>query len=82
METKRESRSARGIRFSISHDGREIARAYLSVMTNDPFRSVSGDCLRVARFSVVDLAHLTRPALFQMLIGYEVRPLAGQVSGA
>ena len=31
----REERTARGIRFSVSHAGAEVARAYLYVMTND-----------------------------------------------
>ena len=35
MKIKRESRPARGIRFSIGGDDGEIARAYLYVMTND-----------------------------------------------
>ena len=35
MKIQRESRPARGIRFSISGDNGEIARAYLYVMTND-----------------------------------------------
>jgi GNAT superfamily N-acetyltransferase len=35
VEIKRETRNAHGVRLSISHDGREIARAYLYVMTND-----------------------------------------------
>lgn len=35
MKIERESRSARGIRFSISSNEGEIARAYLYVMTND-----------------------------------------------
>ena len=35
MEIKRETRNAHGVRFSISRDGREIARAYLYVMAND-----------------------------------------------
>jgi GNAT superfamily N-acetyltransferase len=35
MNIERESRPARGIRFSISGDNGEIARAYLYVMKND-----------------------------------------------
>jgi len=35
MDIKRETQAAHGIRFSISCDGREIARAYLYVMKND-----------------------------------------------
>lgn len=35
MNIERESRPARGIRFSISGDRGEIARAYLYVMTNE-----------------------------------------------
>ncbi|HET8699012.1 MAG TPA: GNAT family N-acetyltransferase [Gammaproteobacteria bacterium] len=35
MKVKRDDRPARGIRFSVGDDGREIARAYLYVMTND-----------------------------------------------
>lgn len=35
MEIDRQERTAKGIRFSISGGGREIARAYLYVMTND-----------------------------------------------
>jgi GNAT superfamily N-acetyltransferase len=35
LKIERESRPARGIRFSISGDNGEIARAYLYVMTND-----------------------------------------------
>jgi GNAT superfamily N-acetyltransferase len=35
MKVARHERAARGIRFSITGDGREIARAYLYVMTND-----------------------------------------------
>lgn len=35
MKVDRQDQTARGIRFSISGDGREIARAYLYVMTND-----------------------------------------------
>jgi GNAT superfamily N-acetyltransferase len=31
----REDRPARGIRFSVADDGREIARAYLYVLSND-----------------------------------------------
>lgn len=43
METKREFRTAHGVRFSISLDGgREIARAYLYVMTNDLHRAPFG----------------------------------------
>jgi GNAT superfamily N-acetyltransferase len=35
MKVDRQERAARGIRFSISDEGREMARAYLYVMTND-----------------------------------------------
>ena len=35
MKVDREDRTARGIRFSISANGHEVARAYLYVMTND-----------------------------------------------
>jgi GNAT superfamily N-acetyltransferase len=35
MKVERQDRTAKGIRFSISGSGREIARAYLYVMTND-----------------------------------------------
>jgi GNAT superfamily N-acetyltransferase len=35
MKVDRQDRTAKGIRFSISGNGREIARAYLYVMTND-----------------------------------------------
>lgn len=35
MKIDRQDRTAKGIRFSISGNGREIARAYLYVMTND-----------------------------------------------
>jgi GNAT superfamily N-acetyltransferase len=35
MEIKREARTAHGVRFSLSRDGKEIARAYLYVMSND-----------------------------------------------
>jgi GNAT superfamily N-acetyltransferase len=35
MKVDRHNRAASGIRFSISGDGREIAHAYLYVMTND-----------------------------------------------
>jgi GNAT superfamily N-acetyltransferase len=35
MKVDRQDRTASGIRFSVNGDGREIARAYLYVMTND-----------------------------------------------
>jgi len=35
MKVDRQDRTASGIRFSVNEDGREIARAYLYVMTND-----------------------------------------------
>ena len=35
MKVERHERAARGIRFSIRDGGREVARAYLYVMTND-----------------------------------------------
>jgi GNAT superfamily N-acetyltransferase len=35
MKVDRQDRTAKGIRFSISDDGREMARAYLYVMNND-----------------------------------------------
>jgi GNAT superfamily N-acetyltransferase len=35
MKIDRQDRAAKGIRFSIGGDGRELARAYLYVMTND-----------------------------------------------
>jgi|RhiMethySRZTD1v2_1073278.scaffolds.fasta_scaffold534517_2 GNAT superfamily N-acetyltransferase len=35
MKVDRQDRTAKGIRFSISGNGREIARAYLYVMNND-----------------------------------------------
>jgi GNAT superfamily N-acetyltransferase len=35
MSIERENHAARGIRFSISRAGREVARAYLYVMHND-----------------------------------------------
>lgn len=35
MKVDRHDRTAKGIRFSISGDSRELARAYLYVMTND-----------------------------------------------
>jgi len=35
MKVDRQDRTAKGIRFSISDNGRELARAYLYVMTND-----------------------------------------------
>ena len=35
MKVNRQERAARGIRFSVSGDGGEIARAYLHLMTND-----------------------------------------------
>jgi GNAT superfamily N-acetyltransferase len=35
MKVDRQDRTAKGIRFSISGEGREVARAYLYVMTND-----------------------------------------------
>lgn len=35
MKIDRQPRAAEGIRFSISENGREIARAYLYVMSND-----------------------------------------------
>jgi GNAT superfamily N-acetyltransferase len=35
MKVDRQDRAAKGIRFSISGEGREVARAYLYVMTND-----------------------------------------------
>lgn len=35
MKVARQERAAKGIRFSIDADGREVARAYLYVMTND-----------------------------------------------
>jgi GNAT superfamily N-acetyltransferase len=35
MNVDREERTAKGFRFSVSGDGRELARAYLYVMTND-----------------------------------------------
>jgi len=42
MDIKRETHAARGIRFSIDQDGREIARAYLYVMTNDLHKAPFG----------------------------------------
>ena len=35
MKIARQERAAKGIRFSIDADGREVARAYLYLMTND-----------------------------------------------
>jgi GNAT superfamily N-acetyltransferase len=35
MKVDRQDRPAKGIRFSINGDGREMARAYLYIMTND-----------------------------------------------
>src|SRR5262245_18912939 len=35
MKVARQERAARGFRFSIDADGREVARAYLYLMTND-----------------------------------------------
>jgi len=35
MKVERQERAAKGIRFSIRDSGRELARAYLYVMTND-----------------------------------------------
>jgi Acetyltransferases, including N-acetylases of ribosomal proteins len=35
MKVDRQDQAARGVRFSVSADGREIARGYLYVMTND-----------------------------------------------
>jgi GNAT superfamily N-acetyltransferase len=35
MRVDRQERPAAGIRFAISSDGREVARAYLYLMTND-----------------------------------------------
>jgi len=35
MKVERQERTAKGIRFSILGNGRELARAYLYVMTND-----------------------------------------------
>jgi GNAT superfamily N-acetyltransferase len=35
MKVDRQDRTASGIRFSVNRDGREIARAYLYVLTND-----------------------------------------------
>ncbi len=35
MNVERRERPAKGIRFSISRDGREVAHAYLYVMSND-----------------------------------------------
>jgi GNAT superfamily N-acetyltransferase len=35
MDVDRTELAARGVRFSMTEDGREIARAYLYVMTND-----------------------------------------------
>jgi hypothetical protein len=35
MRVDRQDRPAAGIRFSISNEGREVARAYLYMMTND-----------------------------------------------
>ncbi len=35
MKVDRRDRTAKGIRFSVSGDGGEVARAYLYVMTND-----------------------------------------------
>jgi GNAT superfamily N-acetyltransferase len=35
VKVKREARTATGMRFSISSDGREVARAYLYIMNND-----------------------------------------------
>jgi predicted N-acetyltransferase YhbS len=35
MKFDRQDRTAKGIRFSVNGEGREIARAYLYVMTND-----------------------------------------------
>jgi len=42
MKVDRQVRAAKGIRFSISDDGREIARAYLYVMTNDLHKAPFG----------------------------------------
>jgi GNAT superfamily N-acetyltransferase len=42
MKVDRQDRAARGIRFSISGEGREIARAYLYVMTNDLHKAPFG----------------------------------------
>ncbi len=35
MQVERQDRTAKGVRFSVNADGREIARAYLYLMTND-----------------------------------------------
>jgi GNAT superfamily N-acetyltransferase len=42
MKVDREHRAATGTRFSISDAGREIARAYLYVMTNDLHKAPFG----------------------------------------
>jgi GNAT superfamily N-acetyltransferase len=42
MKVDREHRAATGIRFSVSDAGREIARAYLYVMTNDLHKAPFG----------------------------------------
>ena len=35
MKVERQDRTAKGVRFSVNADGREVARAYLYLMTND-----------------------------------------------
>ena len=42
MKIDRQDRTATGVRFSVSSDGREIARAYLYVMTNDLHKAPFG----------------------------------------
>ncbi len=42
MKVDRQERAAKGIRFSISGGGREVARAYLYVMTNDLHKAPFG----------------------------------------
>lgn len=42
MKVDRQDRAAKGIRFSISDNGRELARAYLYVMTNDLHKAPFG----------------------------------------
>lgn len=42
MKVERQSREARGVRFSVKADGEEIARAYLYLMTNDLHREPFG----------------------------------------
>ena len=71
MKVDRQDRAAKGIRFSISDNGRELAHAYLYVLTNDLHKAandaieIRADEVRVCQSHIESEGDGAKPSLLR-----------------